>query len=365
MKFLIVGDWHSELHEEAVAKSLEGLNHQVEKFGWHQYFKYSKKNIFSWFINYYYRAQNKYLFGGQIRKINEDLLCLSDEFQPEVIFIYRGTHIFPRTLKKLKITNPKVILVGYNNDDPFASGHVIGMWRNFIDCLPLLDLALAYRHANLKDFSKAGAKRVELLRSWYIPSRNYPITLSKEELGKYECDVVFIGHFEYDERLKCIEAALNAGYKVKLYGPNYEWDPIIKHHPKLSKLLPVRLVWGKEYNLAICGAKVALVFLSKLNRDTYTRRNFEIPATGTLMFSEFTEDLASLFKPDIDAMFFNSVAEFSSKLEVAINDEKKRKLIADSGLRTVQNNRHSIDARMDMLIKWIKEIKNLEYEYKK
>lgn len=37
MKILIVGDWHSELHEEAVFHGFKKLGHEPIKFAWHQY----------------------------------------------------------------------------------------------------------------------------------------------------------------------------------------------------------------------------------------------------------------------------------------------------------------------------------------
>lgn len=357
MKILVAGDWHSELHEAAAAHALETLGHTVEQFAWHGYFSAKGHSISARLHNFWYRAQNKYLWGGRVDLLNRDLIDLAKRVQPHAIFIYRGTHIFPQTLRALRAVVPGVVLAGYNNDDPFAPGHVPGLWRHFIAGLPELDIALAYRHANLEDFLRAGARRVELLRSWYIPERNHPLELSPEERERFGCDVVFIGHYESDSRLACLEEAVGAGYQVRLYGPPYEWEPVLKTHPVLSRLLPVRLVWGDEYNLALCGAKVALVFLSKLNRDTYTRRSFEIPATGTLMLSEFTNDLASLFRPEVEALYFESAPEFIGRLNMVMNDEKKRSTIARYGLMRVREDRHHVVARMENLLHWICEIR--------
>ena len=355
MKILVAGDWHSELHEEAASHALETLGHTVERFAWHGYFAVTGHSVAARLLNLWCRAQNKYLWGPRVNRLNRELIDLAKRVQPDAVFVYRGTHVFPQTLRALRAVVPDVVLVGYNNDDPFAPGHVPGLWRHFIAGLPELDLALAYRHVNLEDFRRAGARRVELLRSWYIPKRNHPAALSAEESGQFDCDVVFIGHYEPDSRLACLEAAVNAGYQVRLYGPPYEWEPVLRQHPVLSRLLPVRLVWGGEYNLALCGAKVALVFLSKLNRDTYTRRSFEIPATGVLMLSEYTDDLASLFRPDIEAMYFNSLPEFMSRLKMVMDDDKKRSAIALAGLTRVQQDRHHVVARMESLVNWIAE----------
>ena len=39
MIILIAGDWHSELHETLVEKSLKSLGHEVISFKWHIYFQ--------------------------------------------------------------------------------------------------------------------------------------------------------------------------------------------------------------------------------------------------------------------------------------------------------------------------------------
>lgn len=357
MKILVAGDWHSELHEEAASHALEMLGHTVERFAWHGYFAVRGRSAASRLVKLWCRVQNKYLWGWRVNRLNRDLIDLAKRVQPDAVFVYRGTHVFPQTLRALRAVVPGVVLVGYNNDDPFAPGHVPGLWRHFIAGLPELDLALAYRHVNLEDFRRAGARRVELLRSWYIPERNHPVALSTEERERFGCDVVFVGHYEPDSRLVCLEAIVSAGYQVRLYGPAYEWEPVLRQHPVLSRLLPVRLVWGDEYNLALCGAKVALVFLSKLNRDTYTRRCFEIPATGTMMLAEYTDDLASLYLEGEEAEFFRNPAEMAEKIERYLADDVRRSKLASGGQRRVHADGHDVNSRMRQVLTWVTEIR--------
>ena len=338
--------------------ALISLGCEVKKFAWHSYFQAPRKSIFNPILRMWLRFENKYLWGWQMLQLNRDLLELVKECKPDAVFIYRGTHIFKNTLESIKRFDSKLVLVGYNNDDPFAPGYGRGvLWRHFIRGLPVLDLALAYRHRNLTDYQKAGAKRVELLRSWYMPDRNYPVDLNLEQALQYGCDVAFIGHYEPDLRLDCLEAIVKAGYRLKLYGPPYEWEPILKDHPTLKTLLPVKLVWGEEYNLSINGAKVALVFLSKLNQDSYTRRSFEIPATATAILSEYTEDLSSMFTEGREIEFFRDPSELVLKLTEYLADDARRLCIGKAGFERVISDGHSVKERMKKLMILIGQIK--------
>ncbi len=83
------------------------------------------------------------------------------------------------------------------------------------------------------------------------------------------------------------------------------------------------------------GAKVALCFLSTLNQDTYTRRNFQIPAMKTAMLCQYTDDLASLFKPDLEAVYFSSKVELLNKLKILIFDEHLRKSLSRSRISKI------------------------------
>lgn len=356
MRILIAGDWHSELHEEVVQQALRALGHEVQAFKWCRYFS-RPQGALGWFSQFFRRAQNKYLAGPLIRRINRDLIATAMHFKPEMLFVYRGTHIMQETLRAIKKSSPNCVFVGYNNDDPFSPVYPHYVWRHFLRAIPVYDLMLAYRHANLAEYVQAGARRVDLLRSWFVPERNHPVELPPAEKHLFEADVVFVGHYEDDQRLECLEEIARQGIRLRLFGPGYDWDPVIRKSPVLNGLAPVRLVWGEDYNRALCGAKIALCFLSKLNRDTYTRRCFEIPAAGTLMLSEYSDDLAGLFREGVEADFFRSKDEMMGKIKYYLAEHEVRERVASAGQRRVLDDGHDVAARMRQLLRWVNDMK--------
>jgi len=351
MNILVVGDGGSEIHETVVAEAFRRLKHQVEVFYWCKYF--SSDN---YLIRQIRRLQNKFIFGPQVKRINKNLVEKALLLKPDVVFIYRGTHITSSTILSIKHHLPTCVVLGYNNDDPFSVGHPSYLWKQFKASVPYYDIVLAYRHHNIKQFLDIGAKRVELLRSWFVPWLNKPVATNLEGNDNYQCDVVFIGHYEADQRVDYLESIVKSGWNLKLFGPGYDWDAIVLKSTELQKQCPVRLVWGDDYNRALSGSRIALCFLSKLNRDTYTRRCFEIPATRTMMLAEYTDDLASLFVEGKDVEFFRTEEEMLEKIKIYINDDKRCQAIAESGYNRVHEDGHDVVSRMKQVLNWVEEI---------
>lgn len=356
MKILIAGDWHSELHEEAAAIALNRLGHTVVRFPWHGYFNVTRPQHFFPLGSSWMKLQNKFAVGPIVDRINEELASLVRESRADVLFLYRGTHIRQQTLMRIRRDNPRIMLVGYNNDDPFAPGQPFWLWRHFIACVPELDLVMAYRKHNIDEFRAAGARNIGLLRSWFVAEQNRPVELSSIQREIFGCDVVFVGHYEPDGRLELLEQVVQNGFKLRLFGPGYEWDSILKRSRWLRNHGPVNLVWGEDYNRAICGARLALCFLSKLNRDSYTRRCFEIPAAGRFLFSEYSEDLASLFSEGVEAEYFRSTSEFVDKLRHYLQNPLKLEAVALAGHRRVLADGHDVLSRMKSFVSLIEAV---------
>jgi spore maturation protein CgeB len=110
-------------------------------------------------------------------------------------------------------------------------------------------------------------------------------------------------------------------------------------------LLPISTAVGEAYTKAIAAAKVALVFLSKRNRDTYTRRCFEIPAIGTLMLTPRTPDLLSMYRDGEEAAFFSSAAEAVEQVRRFIDDDALRLKVAAAGRVRCVRDGHDVVSR--------------------
>jgi hypothetical protein len=361
MKILLAGDWHSQVHEEPVAEALIKLGHEVERFKWFAYFARPQQGAVRGLRHAGRRIQNKYLFGPIVRRLNRELVEFALRTSPDLLFAYRATHILPETIDRIRCARPSTVLATYNNDDPFSSAHPRWLWRHFLSALPAWDIVFAYRHLNVDDFRRAGARRSELLRSFFVPECMHPIELANER-ALFESDVTFAGHYENDGRLQMIEMLAKQGVHVRIFGPSsrlreFDWDHALRSSDVLRAHIPVRPVWNAEYVQALRGAKIALCFLSKLNRDTYTRRCFEIPATGTLMLSEYSPDLATLFREGEEADFFRSGAELVDKVHFYLANDEVRRRVAAAGYRRVYADGHDVTSRMREMLGHIERIR--------
>lgn len=347
------------MYEKSIGETFSKLNQEVIPFKIHPYFKIQSQSLIIKNLELVYKkAQNKYLFGPIVNKLNHDLINAVKQNLPDTLFVFRGTHVKGETLKYLKNLYPQMTIVIYNHDDPFSPDYPFWKpWRHFIDSIPNSDLVLAHRHRNFPEYFKKGARRVELLRTWFIPERNHPINFSMEDKEKYECDVVFAGHYESDGRLTYLEEIAKHDFNLKIFGGNNEWAPALENSTGLKHLLPTKHAWGEEYNKALAGGKIALCFLSKLNRDTYATRCFEIPATGTFLLSEYTDDLASLFTEGENIEFFRSKEEMIQKLKKYSNDDVLRRKVAAAGHSWVITQGHDVVSRMRQVLTWIESTK--------
>ncbi len=367
MRILVAGDWYSEVHEEGVYQAYQKLGYEVFKFTWHQYFQLGIPSapLVTKIKSLWLKLQDKFITGPILFRINRDFISMVDVYKPDVISLYRGTHITKGTLRSIKQRHPLICLVCHNEDDPFTEGHPYWLWRHFLAAIPEYDLVLAHRLRNVQQYKLAGARHVEFLRSWYAPERTHPVDLSAEDKFTYSCDAVFIGHYENDGRVEYLEEIVKLGFKLRLFGPGKYWDSVLQESDYLRHLAPLQLVWGDEYNKALCGAKVALCFMSKLNLDTYTRRCFEIPATKSLLLSEYSDELATLYLAGEEADFFKSKEELTQKLRLYVDSEKLRRSVAHAGYNRVVADGHDVVSRMKQVLEWVAQSKADHQEFKK
>jgi spore maturation protein CgeB len=346
MKIIIVAEWHGDIYGQAFYNSFKSLNHEVFKFSWKEYFV-SPNRYYSALL----KIQNKYTTGPVVWKINYDIVQQCKDIKPDLIFVYGGTHVYKRTLERLKqASNAKIY--GYNNDDPFSKKYPKYFWRHFIKSIYSYDHIFAYRKKNIKDYEKINYTNVSILRSYYRKECNYYI----ENLpsNKYICDVAFIGHFENDGRDEIIKYLIESNVNIRLYGPEWSRSKHYDYFVNYQKGSVIAL-HGEDYNLAINSAKIALVFLSKLNNDTYTRRCFEIPATKTMMMAEYTDDLNSMFKEGVEAEYFRNKEDLLGKIKYFLNNKERIDSIATNGYKRLLFDGHEVLDRCQEILKFFQK----------
>ncbi|MFT7143968.1 MAG: spore maturation protein CgeB [Alphaproteobacteria bacterium] len=352
MKVMIASDGHGgQSHGFAYGDSFKKLGHKVAHFTWKDYFKnYQYASAYKTDGNklksIYYRLQNKTTFGPALLKLNNDLVnkCIAEK--PDLLFIYRGTHIYACTIKRIKKLGVKVF--GYNNDDPFSTVYRPYFWRHFIKSVPDYDHIFYYRYKNEADYKALGYYKTSMLRSSYIKENNFKIEDTKN--SPFSCDVIFVGHYENDDRDLAIMKLMDANIDFKLYGTG--WQASVHYDYIQSKLGDIKPLYDADYNMALNSAKIALVFLSKINNDTYTRRCFEIPATGTTMLSEYTKDLADdLFIENKEAVYFKNHADLLKQVYTYLQDDALRQKIAEGGYKKVHSAGHEVTDRVAQIIK--------------
>lgn len=104
--------------------------------------------------------------------------------------------------------------------------------------------------------------------------------------------MVFVGPWA-KQRGDLIEQLVRAVPAKYARGPG--WDCVRRSSPVRPYIHPSH-VWADEMAKALRGAKIALGFLRKENRDDYTQRTFEILACGGLLLVERTAMKQSIYQ---------------------------------------------------------------------
>ena len=354
-RVLIVGDYMWPWYQEVCATALEKHGCEVVRFGWFDDFRHRREGRSEPFYHsLWHRIQYRLHTGPTVWQIYRRLKRQAAAVRPDIVWFYNVQLIAPSVVKALKTALPNAIFVQYANDNPFSAAAKPGLWRNYLSSIPLFDVHFSYRLNNIADYQRFGAQSIHLLRSYFIPEEDYPVA-QDEVPARFKCDVVFAGHYENDGRVELLEAICQAGYRLNLFGGG--WDaalPKLQADSPLRAKYPISPVTNADYRYAICGAKVGLCFLSTLNHDTYTRRSFQIPAMEVAMLSQYTDDLATLYMPDTEAVFFRDKQELIAKLAKLLGDDSWRQSVAKAGYAKVYAAGHDVTSRMKV---WLNDLR--------
>lgn len=295
------------------------------------------------------RIERRLLWGPGIQRIQRHLLARVAQHRPDVLLLYQGHYFTAATLQRLR---RYTFVVGYHNDDPFGERRTLLRYRHLLPALPAYQGFHLYRDVNIPESRACGLGNAALLLPYFIPWLDYPRSLDAAQQRHWGCDVVFAGHMEADLRIPCILRAVQQGIQVRVFGGERYWRPALPP-PIYRRVGPAIALQPEPYRQALCAAKMAACFVSKRNRDQYTRRTFEIPACGVFLLAERTEWMQEMFREGVEADFFASPEEFVEKIKFYLQNEAVRQRIAAAGRHKVLRGGHDIHARMRQ---WLQDV---------
>jgi hypothetical protein len=280
------------------------------------------------------------------KKHFEGLLELAKAQKPDIVIILKGIHIGKDDVKELKMYSSFVVNI--NHDDFFSHNKNNRSSRQF-EAIPEYDYIFTTREVNVEEL-KPYNKRTEFFMFAYDPDIHFKPLLTHEEQKKYAADVLFIGTYEKPRAAMLEKLTVICDFNLAIYGN--DWHKLDKSSVLHKYVRSYTGIWMKEMAKAIAGANITLGFLRKENRDEYTQRTFEVPASGGLFLAERSRFHKSVYEEDKEVVFFDAdnMQELKKKIEFLLNNKSIADEIRLAGYNKVINGQFSYQDRITQLV---------------
>jgi spore maturation protein CgeB len=308
------------------------------------------------------QLQRRLEIGPAINKINRIVLEAAAEFAPSLVWAEKQEFLRLETVVRLKRLGARVV---HFTPDPYFSVP----WKR----TRIMDAALkgfdvlAYCKAYEKLEYEAIGPEVVYMPLGYCDQIHRTIRTSDP---RWLSTVGFVGGWE-PRRERLLGALVETGVDVKIWGKY--WDLLKNGRPGLRRSIILnRLsardafprgyqrsispalrggeVYGDDYARAVSGARIGIGFLRKAWPDQHTTRTFEIPACGSMLLADRTDEHMRFFEEGTEAEFFDTKEELIDKVRFYTANEPARALIAEAGQARTEKSRYAYVHRItDML----------------
>lgn len=321
MKILVAGSFRYETYAKAFYEAFRRMGHDVRSLDTEQ-FELNENNLLKVAVG---KVKRHWLLGPAIGAAGRALKREVREFKPDLVFLYHCYFFHPSAVREI---GSRTVVFSCENDDPFERRSDKPNPAYYLEAARHCRLNYVFRRKNVEDFARIGVDNAKVLLPYYMETRNYPIPCEKD------IPLAFVGHWEDDGRDRMIKALLDAGLPFELYGDAYSWEKS-RYWPQLQACF-YGAAYGERYNELLNRIQVSLVFFSKANNDTYTRRCFELPVTRTMMLSEYTSDMDSFWPEGECCVYFRNEDELVKKAAFLLDNPAEVRRIADNAFNRLK-----------------------------
>ncbi|HET7265955.1 MAG TPA: glycosyltransferase [bacterium] len=281
-------------------------------------------------------------------RLNRTLVAAARRFRPELVVAVKGAYIMPATLRRIK-EETGAVLVNYATDDPFNGANAT---PDLLHGISAYDVYACTKRAIMDDVKRAGGRIVVHTMFGYNPSVHFPEAPANDaEAQRFQSDVAFVGGADPDRFADLEPLLADVDLSPAFYGGYWSRDPRFGRHARGFAV-------GRDYRLALGGARIVLCLVRRANRDGHAMRSFEIPACGAFMLAERTDEHLAVFREDVEAAFFESREEMIDKIRYYLAHDDARRRIARAGCTRVIAGGHTYRDRLREIVRTAEDVRS-------
>jgi hypothetical protein len=309
------------------------------------------------------RAQQALAAGPTVSALNRGLLSLARARRPDLVWGEKQEYLHPDTLDDLARLGARTL---HFTPDPYFT---LSWKRTRLQdrCLPRYDYVLACKRYELDQYRRSCRKVVYVPLGFDEQAHQPREPPDAERRRAFASEVGFIGGWE-PRRERLLTHLLRAtGCRLKVWGSSWDhlvdgkWTPRravrlwqlsggdrfhLRKNPLLAAALQGGELYAEPYAWALSGARIGVGFLRTVCPDQHTTRSFEIPACGSLLLADRTDEHRELFREGEEADFFGSEEELVDKVRFYLARPEVRDRVAAKGRERCLASGYSYRARL-------------------
>lgn len=262
--------------------------------------------------------------GPVIRQFNKQLLIELDKLPDHVDLVWVDKAVFTNKKSTDRLRRMTSNLWHYTPDPAFlyhGSSY-------FNENIGEYDLAITTKHFELDQYAQTLTRNKVVLCPQGVDLELYKVTTPFEQR---ESRLLFIGHYEKN-RAELFIQLLNLDLPLTIAGKG--WKKFCSRYKTHDVRYLGEGLFGDDYIDALNSHKYGLGLLSKWIPETHTTRTLEIPACGSVLFTEETPDTRSFFTEQ-QVVFFQTPEQIAEKFRLLESESNRAESIASAGRKRI------------------------------
>jgi spore maturation protein CgeB len=248
-----------------------------------------------------------------LNRINDEIKKVAKSFRPDLLLSIKGEVVKPETVEWIRDELGAKTALWYPDDPRFFNSLVRHIAPSYDHIFTASERAIGI-------YRDIGCGKVHFLPFACEPTVHKRLSLSGEENGNSNLDVVFVGTYTR-RRGRLIEALEKAGIKIQVYGPYWRY---FKRSNNVHDG-----VYGPEMVKVFNSAKIVLnIHMEDDLPYKVNMRTFEATGCGSFLLTDYAYGMEKLFKVDEELVVYDDADELVKLVRYYLKDEGGRMSIS-------------------------------------